>query len=210
MRVIAVWLSPGGDGSPEGRRNTVTMSAGPRRWSAAAVVCVLLGATGWAQSLGELARREAERRRAIEKPGRVYTNDDLEPTPPPAAPAASPGPTAPPAAPAPAPAVATEVSAEEEEDRGEDWWRERIATLRRDLERAVLLQDALQSRINALTTDFTNRDDPAARELIAADRRRAIDELDRLFDEARDLEQQVADLEEEARRDAIPPGWLRP
>ena len=67
----------------------------------------------------------------------------------------------------------------------------------------------MQSRINALTADFTARDDPAQRAAIAGDRQKALDELARLKKAIVDGKKAIADLEEEARRASVPPGWLR-
>ncbi len=69
--------------------------------------------------------------------------------------------------------------------------------------------DALQSRINALTTDFVNRDDPYQRAVIEGDRVKAIAELERLKKELQLQTKAVDDLREEARRAGVPPGWLR-
>jgi hypothetical protein len=77
------------------------------------------------------------------------------------------------------------------------------------LQRDQTYADALQSRINALTTDFVNRDDPAQRAVIAADRQKAIVELERLKTQIEDDRAAVAALQEEARRAGVPPGWLR-
>ena len=40
--------------------------------------------------------------------------------------------------------------------------------------------EAIQTRVNALSTDFVNRDDPAQRAVIERDRQKAMAELDRL------------------------------
>jgi hypothetical protein len=72
-----------------------------------------------------------------------------------------------------------------------------------------MLVDAMQTRINALNTDFVNRDDPAQRSVIERDRQRALSELTRLKQAVVDGKKAVADLEEEARRAGVPPGWLR-
>ena len=68
----------------------------------------------------------------------------------------------------------------------------------------------MQTRINALTTDFVNRDDPAQRAVIAqrppeGDRRARPPEEGRRSTDKK----AIADLEEEARRAGVPPGWLR-
>jgi hypothetical protein len=69
--------------------------------------------------------------------------------------------------------------------------------------------EAFQSRVNALTTDFVNRDDPYQRAQIAVDRQKALAELERVKTEIVRLKQQIADIEEEARQAGVPPGWLR-
>ena len=61
-----------------------------------------------------------------------------------------------------------------ERKKEETEWRERVKGERDALERAKTFAEALQSRINALNTDFVNRDDPAQRSVIAADRDKAL------------------------------------
>ena len=68
---------------------------------------------------------------------------------------------------------------------------------------------AVQTRINSLTADFVNRDDPAQRILIERDRQKSIAELSRLTKAIADGKKSIADLGEEARRAGVPPGWLR-
>jgi len=72
------------------------------------------------------------------------------------------------------------------------------------------MAEALQSRINALTTDFVNRDDPAQRAKIDLDRRAALAELERVRAEIVARQKAIGDLEEDGRRAGVPPGWLRP
>ena len=81
--------------------------------------------------------------------------------------------------------------------------------LQAQLDRDQIFTDALQTRINALTADLTARDDPAQRGVITRDRQKAIDELDRLKLAMQRTSKAIADLEEEARRASVPPGWLR-
>jgi hypothetical protein len=84
-----------------------------------------------------------------------------------------------------------------------------MADAREQLERDRTLSEALQTRINSLTTDFVNRDDPAQRAVIERDRQKAASELERLKKQIVDDRKAVADFEEEARRAGVPPGWLR-
>jgi hypothetical protein len=72
-----------------------------------------------------------------------------------------------------------------------------------------MFADALQSRINALATDFVNRDDPAQRAQIESERKRALAELERVRKEMTDQTSAISDIEEEARKSGVPPGWLR-
>jgi hypothetical protein len=67
----------------------------------------------------------------------------------------------------------------------------------------------MQTRINALTTDFVNRDDPAQRAVIEQNRLKSIDQLASLKKSVQDTQKAIADLLEEARRAGVPPGWLR-
>jgi hypothetical protein len=163
-------------------------------------------------SLGEIAKREAERRRALKAEGKVYTNKDLPKSANPAQPsttAPAPAPTAEQKAATQKPAEADPVEKDKEEEKDEAWWRKRITAAREALQRTELAADAFQSRINALTTDFVNRDDPYQRAQISIDRQKALNELERMKADMVRIKQQIADIEEEARVAGVPPGWLR-
>jgi len=84
-----------------------------------------------------------------------------------------------------------------------------MTSLREAAQRNRVLADALQSRINALSADFTARDDPSQRAVIARDRDRALVELGRLKTQIQDQDKAIADAMEEARRAGVPAGWLR-
>lgn len=228
------------------RRATVTaMVAGPARADnlrvmrvlTFALVTVLLSALAApvrAQSLGDIAKKEEERRKQAPTAGKTYTNKDL-PAVAPLPASAEPSPVSEPAAapepddkepPAPkgtdtagAPAAAAPASASSSapaagagsaaDPKGRDYWQQRMRQAKEQLERNRVLADALQSRLNALDTDFVNRDDPAQRARIAGDRTRTQTELDRLKKSIAIDEKAIPALEEEARRAGIPPGWLR-
>jgi hypothetical protein len=167
-----------------------------------------------AQSLADVARQEEARRRSIQKPARIYTNNDLGD--PPLMPAAEPV-SQPPAAPETGPpAVASPNKPSEAADttktapeKGQAYWAGRKKELLDRLDRDQTFRDALQSRINALTTDFASRDDPVQRSVLERDRQKAVDELDRLNKAIESDRKAIADLDEEARRANVPPGWLR-
>jgi hypothetical protein len=182
----------------------------------AAVACGLASGAQLlsAQSLGELARREAARRKAVTSTGKVYTNDSLRPEPAPVRGAAAPAPTVPPAAqpaqPAQTPAPAdTSASPAADARHDESYWKKRLAAQRDGLARAQTYVEALQSRINALSNDFAARDDPAQRSVIAADRQKALAELDRLKVEIQQHSMAIPAIQEEARRAGVPAGWVR-
>jgi hypothetical protein len=188
-----------------------------------AVALILASAaTASAQSLADLARREEERRKAVGTAGKVYTNDHLRPDP-----ASGGNPAPPPSAPA-APTTASEPAtggpgagaAEGTKPEGpaapaanaptpEQMWRKRVADERAAIARSQVLADALQSRINALTTDFENRGDPIQKNALFADRQKALAELDRMKKEINDHQKAIVAIQEEARRAGVPAGWTR-
>jgi hypothetical protein len=163
--------------------------------------------------LAEVARKEAERRKGTKGTQKVITTKDLPESAkkPAAAPSSS---TASGEAPAQgagaAPAASTtQASAPASEQKDEKYWRSRITMAREGLRRNEAFAEALQSRINALTTDFVNRDDPYQRAKIGEDRTKALDELARVKSEIEQSRKQIDDVEEEARKAGVPPGWLR-
>jgi hypothetical protein len=174
---------------------------------------------GSAQSLVEAARQEEARRKAVKGPVKLYTNDNLVrvpgetiPTPPgpaPVTPNPVDDPSAKPAAGAEAAAGAPAVAPSADVAKTREYWRKRIGDVRDQIDRNKIYLDSLQSRINGLWADFTARDDPAQRAVIAGERQRALNELDRLTKEQQDLQKRAAAIEEEARRAGVPPGWLR-
>lgn len=186
-----------------------------RSWQVVAFVLVcLLGAADVAvsQSLAEAARREAARRKAVTKPARVYTNSSLRsvpgeviPTPP------SPvgGQEQTPAAGATGAQEAAEPDPAPDPTRTQEYWKKRMADAEQERDNNALMMDALESRINGLWADFTARDNPLERAAIASNRQKALDELDRRKTLQVNLVKAISDLEDEARRARIPPGWLR-
>jgi hypothetical protein len=202
-----------------------TLSRTVARAAGAFVAAGLVGVTLSAQSLGELAKMEEERRKAIKSSGKVYTNESIRPEPgsqPPPAPSAgaaqpapavtvaSPSPSGvqPPVAGAATPSTAAAPGAGSEK-KDEAYWKGRIQAAREALRRDEVFADALQSRINALSTDFVNRDDPAQRAVVATDRQKALAELDRVRQDIQQHTKSIAAIQEEARRAGVPPGWLR-
>jgi hypothetical protein len=168
-----------------------------------------------AQSLADVARQESERRKTTPKAntGKVYTNQDLKPVaqPDPAASAgsASAASSAPAAGSGDAGKPSASAAETKPEVKDEAYWRKRSKELTAKLEEDRILADALQSRVNALTMDFVNRDNPVERSRIETDRQRALAELERLNKAVTADQKAIKDFEEEARRTGVTPGWLR-
>lgn len=165
-----------------------------------------------AQSLGELAKQEQARKKAKPAAKKTYTNDDLKQLPPPSG-----TPAKPEGAAKPADAKAGEAKPAEKADgakpaepaKDEGYWRGRITAAREDVRRNEAFKEALQSRINGLTADFAARDDPYQRAKVADDRQKALAEMARVSEEIEKSKKLIGDIEEEARRAGVPPGWLR-
>jgi hypothetical protein len=210
----------------------------PSAIAAVILSCVLATTTGLSAQLGNIAKKEAERRKTAPT-GKVYTNDSLSPAPEPSsAPATS---TASSDAPAasdadksatdksaadkPADKSATDKPAADTADKDatskqvssdpaerkkeEEKWRERMKNEREALERAKSYSDALQIKINSLNTDFVNRDDPVQRAAIAAERDKSLAEMDRLKKEIAERNKAIVAIQEDARRAGAPAGWVR-
>jgi hypothetical protein len=198
-------------------------------WQAPMVVVALLT---WFNapptSFADAAQREALRRQIMPKPTRQLSNlnlpasafvretaadvppvtaapppdsSDDPPAPVQAAKPAQADQTA--AAPAPAAAAGSDSKGDEK------FWRDRMGAARQKLDEDQNLLTAMQSHINALTTDFVNRDDPAQRAKIADDRRKSLDQLDRLQKQVDADQKAIAAVQEDARRAGVPPGWVR-
>jgi hypothetical protein len=163
-----------------------------------------------AQSLAEVAQKEEQRRKSVPAPAKVYTNKDLTPVPNgapiPAAPAATDTAAAPAAASSDADKAAKDKPATVKDQA---YWAGGRKSLQEKLDRDQIYLDAMQTRVNSLTTDFVNRDDPAQRAVLERDRQKALAELSRLQQEIVKGKQAIADFEEEARKAGVPPGWLR-
>jgi hypothetical protein len=166
------------------------------------------------QSLAEVAKKEEDRRKTVASPAKVYTNKDLNPVPagsPPAATPAKPGEPAAKPADGDAKGGASKPATADDKTvvKDQKYWAGRLKTLNDDVLRDENYADAMQTRINALTTDFVNRDDPAQRAIIEQNRQKSIAELARLKKSVQDSKKAIADLLEEARNAGVPPGWLR-
>jgi hypothetical protein len=162
-------------------------------------------------SLVDVAKKEEERRKSVKKPAKVYTNsslatpDPVTSEPPSAASTATPGGNA---SPTTTPDAAAE-QAEPGDTKDQAYWASRMSKARDDLRRLQMFGDALQTRINALRTDFVNRDNRVEREQIEKDLNAALAELERVKKDIAAGQKAIAAIEDEARRANVPSGWLR-
>ena len=163
-----------------------------------------------AQSLGEVAAREQEKKSKKPPTGaRVYTDEDLKK----ARESGSGAVTV-------LPAVAGVGTASREDVDGagatardkEKYWRGKAAERREAVRKADARVQELETRISALRVDITpgvNVQDPNRLQTLDRALREAQDALDAARREAASARQALADLEDEARRAGALPGWVR-
>jgi hypothetical protein len=182
-------------------------------WGLAGVI-VFSGAAR-SQSLADIARKEAERRKTILVPGKVYTDADLRrfpvappPEPPPGDSAIKAGEAEKPAA-KPEQAATTDTPEKPSIDSGEQYWRTLITDARAALARSSSYLVALQERAQTLTIQSYTLEDPAARNAAAAQRSAVVKDLKLLKQDMAAQEEAIAKIEADARKANIPPGWIR-
>ena len=162
--------------------------------------------------LADVARDEEARRKETRKPARVITNSSLTPdiskgiAPPPSVSTSAEGA----ANGSPSNSSPATPAADAGPAKDQAYWAGRMKTARDMIQRTQIFMDSLQTRINSLTADFVNRDDPAQRAKIETDRQQALAELERVKKELTDQQKAITTIEEEARRAGVPAGWLRP
>jgi hypothetical protein len=165
-----------------------------------------------AQSLGEAAAREDKRKKkAPASAGRVYTEEDLRPgslsadAKPSPAPKATPQPAT---TPAPAPTPDTDDAAREAQKAV---WRGRADQARREIAAAEVEVRGHEARVEELRNDrgTGNAMDPFRLQTLQSDLAAARASLEAARAKVTAARQRLDELEEEARRAGVPPGWLR-
>lgn len=163
-------------------------------------------------SLAEVARREEARRKTAKKATKVFTNSNLaaadEPSVPPST--VSTPTTATPTNTSPTIPGGQAPPVDKAAMKDQAFWQARISQARTALSRTQMFADSLQTKINSLRTDFTNRDNRVEREKIEQDLNTGLAELERLKKEIVDQQKAITAIEDEARRAGVPAGWLRP
>jgi hypothetical protein len=195
----------------------------PSRAQSFVVAALSLAAVGFcvrpapAQSLADVAKKEEERRQKVAEPTKVYTNKDLK------APSGTAGTVAPlpPAGDAAKDAdtkakgdksaASTDKDKDGVKDPNKDpaYWSGRLKAAQAKLDQDQAYAEAMQTRINSLTTDAVNRDDPIQRSKLERDRQKALADLAQLKKSIDDGKKAIAQVHEDARRAGVPPGWLR-
>jgi hypothetical protein len=185
-------------------------------------VAASLCATGVrSESLGDVAARERARRAQQAGQAKTYTDGDLDRTHGqdggPAGVTGTAGIAA--ASPVPGQAISTSSKPEGPQQRStadsdyerrrqeQAGWQRRASDLRRKLAAARTEATRLESETNAAVTSSVSSCTPSPHRRGRA--ARAADQLAAARQQVAALEQAVIDLEEEARRARVPPGWLR-
>ncbi len=188
-------------------------------WQTPAVVLTLVTwLTSPPANLAEISQREALRRSLTPKSAGSYSNDNMRPDLFPVRVAATESaPTSEQAAMAgaasttstPTAAAPTSEAQVQNPALDEKAWRGRMAQARATLDRDQGLVDAMQSRINSLQNDVINRDDPAQQGALRQTLAKALGELERLKLQVQTDQKAIADIQADARRQNVPPGWVR-
>ena len=202
----------------------LTSEALPKTLLTAALILLGIVSTAQPQSLGDVARREAERRKdASRTPGRVYTNENLGPVEPTAstplqlAPTDSAGPaeepkevTAEPASTGPTVMeedpdthkVNIRTTAPRREKRDEPYWRGRAKDVRDRLAKATADLTAAQSSLAALDSGPKTPATARERSVVSA-------AVERLQSEVRYRQQDVTKMQMHAEMNKVPSAWIQ-
>src|SRR4029078_3691178 len=130
-------------------------------------------------------------------PGKVLTNDTIRSVPVPSS-GAAPAPASTPSKDKDGDAAADKKPKPQDDRKAQEaTWRMRIQGARDAVQRSQVFAEALQSRINGLTADFTARDDAAQRAAVANERQKALTELDRVKDDIVKQTKAIADIQDE-------------
>jgi hypothetical protein len=167
---------------------------------------ILAGSFASAQSMGDAAQKERERREKLKQKGdraALVTNDELKANKgsvanDPNAPAASPQARE-------APPAATRPSPEPDRKAGEEEWRHKMALAHERITKAQEQYDYWKGQYLAPNDYFVDQD---GKKIVGS-----VESLRKVIAEAKaELEKAnaaLAALEEQARRANVPPGWLR-
>lgn len=165
----------------------------------AAILLASFGGAALAQSLAEVA--EQEKRKRSKGPTRVYTNEDLLKG---ASPADKDKPS-------PSPAAVPSPETGPDSPGNGVAWRARAEAARAAVRGSETHVKQIEERIAMLNADVapTGFGDPFRLQTLEAQKAQARAELDKAKEALSKAQKALEDLEDEARRQGIPPGWLR-
>jgi hypothetical protein len=160
-----------------------------------------------AQSLGDAAAKENARRKEAEakqkqKPP-TYSNDDLEHPGAPKTKDASPSPV-------PPPTPFTDPNHAPVSQKDEASWRARAATARAGVKAAQDKVASLEAQSQNLLTKRLLSTDTNEILRLSAEQKVIIDQIEPAKGAVEAARKALQDLEDEARRASVPPGWLEP
>jgi hypothetical protein len=184
--------------------------------SAALVLLVAVPVVVGAQSLGEIAKREEEKKKKSSKPpAKVYTEEDLKK----ARESGSGTVNVLPEIPGSSGAAASQrpsgdgapAGGEGGGIRDEKYWRAEAARRRDAIKVAESKVQMLEAQVAGLRSDMspTNTQDPNRLQNQDRELRQALDNLEAARHDLDAARQSLANLDDEARRAGVPPGWVR-
>lgn len=94
-------------------------------------------------------------------------------------------------------------------NRGESYWRDRLAAARAQVERDDTRLTMLQAQIDALTADLVSRNEPDRQARLKEELLRSAREFDRLQNAVVAGRQAVDEIRSEAQKAGVPAAWLR-
>jgi hypothetical protein len=187
-----------------------------------------------AQTLADIAKKDNDRRKSVKHPAKVITNDDVQdvkpilpmmeadasgthPVDPNAAAASGSGRSAPangnpdmpgatPTTPAAGAAKPAGTPAVKSGDEGQ--WRSRMQAAREAVSRTQLQLEGMRNRAAQLTAASAAANQEQ-RGTFQKQQQDALQEYDRLRADLTKSQKALSDLEAEASRAGVPPGWLR-
>lgn len=151
----------------------------------------------------QAAKRERERRANL-KPGRSFTNKDIQDyvAKHPSIPSSSIGST-------PEPQTQTQTAETSADQANEQFWRGKHAAVKQRIDAAQAKTTQLQTDIDTLTEAFYQVSDENRRVEINDVRNKKLEELETVKRELEEANQAQVDLEDEARVAGALPGWIR-
>ncbi len=169
-----------------------------------------------AQTLADLAKKDTDRRKTVKHPAKVYTNEDVQDVKPIMPMMENDGTGTKPMDPNASTASATPAGAAKAAGTGtpgvkageEAQWRSRMQAARDLVSRTQLQLEGMRNRAAQLTAASAAASQEQ-RGSFQKQQQDALQEYDRLRADLQKNQKALADLESEAQRSSVPPGWLR-